>query len=313
VLSIALVGCGRWGASILRDLKSLSVRVVVVARSPSSIARATDGGADAVVDSVDALPAVDGAVIAAPTAMHADVVLSLAPSGIPIFCEKPLTDDVATAERIVETAGERVYVMDKWRYHPGVVALAEIARSGELGAVSGIVTRRLGWGHPHADADAAWTLLPHDLTIGLEVLGELPRPVAAVAELDDRGLLALTGLLRGSYWHSFELSVRSPRRLRSVELRCRDGVATLGAAYDDVLRIDRSEAALRGGSAAEPEFRTIANTMPLIVELEAFVAFVGGTGPPPKSSAADGLSIVRAIAALRAFAGIPQNARCSLR
>ncbi|MEA2720216.1 MAG: hypothetical protein QOJ39_2080 [Candidatus Eremiobacteraeota bacterium] len=308
MLSIALVGCGRWGAYILRDLKALGVRVVVVARDPRSVARATDGTADAVVDSIGALPAVDGAVVATPTSTHADVVLQLAPLGIPVFCEKPLTDDVAAAERVVEAAGDRVFVMDKWRYHPGVIALGEIARSGELGAVSGVVTTRIGWGHPHADADAAWILLPHDLSIALEILGDLPRPVAAAAEVGERGLLALTGLLQGAQWLRFELSVRSPQRLRSVELRCHDGVATLGGAYDDVLRIDRSDAALLCGPAPEPELRTIETTMPLAVELKAFVAFVSGSGPAPKSSAADGLRIVRAVAELRALAGLAKSA-----
>jgi predicted dehydrogenase len=304
LLSIALVGCGRWGRHILRDLVTLGVRVVVVAREAESVASARAGGADAVVDSVEALPAVDGAVVATPTSTHADVVLRLARTGVPIFCEKPLTDDAADAERVVEAAGDRVYVMDKWRYHPGVTALAHIARSGELGAVSGLVTYRLAWGHPHPDSDAAWILVPHDLSIGLEILGDIPPPVAAVAETDDLGLLALAGVLQGAVWHRFEIGVRSAERVRSVELRCRDGIATLGGAYDDVIRVQRTQAALRGGPAPEPELRAVAQTMPLLAELEAFVAFVAGTGLPPKSSAADGLRVVRTIERLRALAGI---------
>jgi predicted dehydrogenase len=308
MLTVALVGCGRWGAHILRDLVTAGVGVVVVARDPAAVARAGDGGAAAVVDSIDSLPAVDAAVVATPTSTHADVVMRLAQTNIPIFCEKPLTDDVAAARRIVETAGDRVFVMDKWRYHPGVVALAAIARSEELGPVCGVATQRLGWGHPHPDADAAWILLPHELAIGLEILGEIPRPVAAAAEIAGGRLLALTGLLREPLWLRFELSVRSPERVRSVQLRCRDGIATLGGAYDEALRIDRTTGALRGDAVPEPEFRGFANTLPLVAELQAFISFVQGMGPPPKSSAADGLRIVRAIAELRALAGIAVGA-----
>jgi hypothetical protein len=44
--------------------------------------------------------------------------------------------------------------------------------------------------------------------------------------------------------------------------------------------------------------------MPLLAELEAFVAHLEG-GPAPKSSAAEGALIVRRIAELRALAGLP--------
>ena len=304
MLNVALVGSGRWGRHILRDLKGLGVRVVVVARDPASIARANDGGADAIVHAIEDLPAVHAAVVATPTTVHADSVARLAPRGIPVFCEKPLTDDVRDAERIVELCGERVFVMDKWRYHPGILALAEIARSGELGDVQGLVTHRLGWGHPHHDADAAWILLPHELSIGLEILGDIGQPAAAVAELDDNGLVAIAGVLRGARWHRFDVGVRSMQRRRSVELRCRNGIAALGDAYDDAVRIERTEAALTGGSAPEPERRAIAATMPLEAELAAFVAYVAGSGPPPKSSAADGLRIVRAVTEIRTLAGL---------
>jgi predicted dehydrogenase len=308
VLSLALVGCGRWGAHILRDLVTAGVRVVVVARDPSSIARARAGGAAAIVGSIDALPPVDGAVVATPTSTHAEVVLQLAREPFPIFCEKPLTDDPATAQQLVEIAGDRLFVMDKWRYHPGVLALAEIARSQELGPVFGVATERLGWGHPHADVDAAWILLPHDLAIGLEVLGEIPRPIAATAEVGERGLLALSGVLQERSWLRFEVSIRSPQHVRSVQLRCRDGVATLGGAYDDALRIDRTTGALRGAAAGEPELRAFEKTLPLATELNAFVDFVRGAGPAPKSSAAEGLRIVRAVAELRSLAGIAAGA-----
>jgi len=58
-LRVGLVGCGRWGRLILRDLKALGCWVVVAARSPASIANAQAAGADAVVADIDELPPVD--------------------------------------------------------------------------------------------------------------------------------------------------------------------------------------------------------------------------------------------------------------
>ena len=304
MVKIGLVGCGRWGRNILRDLRQLGALVAVADIAPEARAAARELGAETVADSLDALPQVDGFVVATPTVTHGGVVLTLAAAGVPVFCEKPLTNDLRAAERIVDVAGDRVFLMDKWRYHGGVRALAAIARSGELGPVQGVVTRRVGWGCPHADVDAVWILLPHDLSIGLEILGELPRPVAAVAECDERGVLALAGLLRGAAWQRFEIDARSAQSARTVELRCRDGVATLAGSYDDSVRIQRSEAALLGGEPPAAELRTIEPGLPLYAELETFVAYVAGRGPAPKSSAAEGAAIVAAIAALRALAGL---------
>ncbi|MGH2726888.1 MAG: Gfo/Idh/MocA family protein, partial [Actinomycetota bacterium] len=113
--TVALVGCGHWGRHILRDLKILGCRVPVVARSSESVARAEEGQADAIVEGTAELPELDGVVVATPTATHAEVVEALLAFGVPIFVEKPLTSDPGSARRIAALAGDRVFVMDKWR------------------------------------------------------------------------------------------------------------------------------------------------------------------------------------------------------
>src|SRR3712207_981644 len=93
---IGLIGVGRWGRHVLRDLRTLNCDVWAVARSPESVARATGGGAAAVVADVAALSAVDGAVVCTPTSTHADVVEAVrAAQDVPVFVEKPLTADPA--------------------------------------------------------------------------------------------------------------------------------------------------------------------------------------------------------------------------
>ena len=85
-------------------------------------------------------------VVATPTATHAEVVEEALGLGVPVFVEKPLTADVESARRVAAIAPDRLFVMDKWRYHPGVRELARIAQSGELGPVVGIHARRVGLG-----------------------------------------------------------------------------------------------------------------------------------------------------------------------
>ncbi len=264
--NIGLVGCGRWGRLVLRDLLSLGATVSVVA-SGDNARLAKAAGAEVVVGSPRDLPSTDGLVIATPTPTHADVIEALLPRGVPIYCEKPLCDDAARARRLAAAGRDRLFVMDKWRYHQGVLELAAIARSGELGPVIGLRTTRVGYGHGHPETDCTWTLLPHDLCIAQEILGRL----------------------------------LPPQRL--VTLLCRDGVATLEDAYADHLVMVANPPP--GGTIAEPRTtrRPIPVEMPLLAELAAFVDHLNG-GPPPRSSAAEAAETVAAIVEIRRLAAI---------
>ena len=295
---VGLVGCGRWGRNILRDLRELGCDVHVVARSPASVERAREGGARRIVDTVQDLAGVDGVVVATTTSTHAEVVERSLELDVPVFCEKPLCPDAAHASRLAALAPARLFVMDKWRYHPAVLALGAIAREGSLGAIHGLRTIRIGWGSEHDDVDAVWVLAPHDLAIALEILGELLPPRAAVAEAGARGRAGLVGLMSsGERWHVLEVSSRSPERVRRVELHCADGVAFVAGGWDEHVTV------LRDTPSGEPSEERVdtPGELPLLAELRAFVSHLSG-GPAPRSSASEGALVVEHIAALRALA-----------
>lgn len=294
---VGLVGCGSWGRHILRDLRALGCDVPVVARSEESRSRAGAGGAAPIVSDVALLPAVDGVVVATPTSSHATVLDEVLGLGVPVYCEKPLCDDADDAARLAALAPDRLFVMDKWRYHPGVLELAAFVREHTLGHVSGVKTLRLGWGNPHDDVDPVWVLAPHDLAIALEIMGTLPSPEAAVAHWLDGDALGLSALLRGpDWWHALEVSGRSPERIRRIELHGAEGVAVLADGWDEHVSIYK-----HGVDEVEEQRIDARGELPLLAELRAFVEHLGG-GPPPKSSAAEGASTVATIAELRRLA-----------
>jgi predicted dehydrogenase len=291
---VALVGCGRWGRHILRDLLELGSAVVVADPAADGRAHARSAGAVAVVCDALELPSVDGAIVATPTVTHAAVLDGLLPRGVPVFCEKPLTADAASAADLAARGGARLFVMDKWRYHPGIEALRDLARSGELGPVRSLRTTRVGWANPHADVDAIWILAPHDLSIAIEILGRLPEPRAAVGEQLGGRAVGLLGVLGDDPWVALDVSVATEEMRREVRLQCRDGIAVLADASRENIQIVR-----HGGPV---EQRPIAPEPPLRRELGAFLAHLAG-GPPPKSSGADGAAVVSVLARLRVLAG----------
>ena len=294
---VGLAGCGRWGRHILRDLVALGCDVPVVARSDASRERAREGGAETIVADIASLGAVDGVVVATPTATHADVVAEALELGVPVFVEKPLTADVASARRLAAAAPDRLFVMDKWRYHPGVRELARIAQSGELGPVVGIHSRRVTLGHRYSDVNTVWIHAPHDLAIALEILGQIPEPRHAVPELVDGELAGLTAILGESPWVVIEVSALAPGHRRELRLVCEQGVAQLDGGYAEDVVIARAGKIEEGAA----ERRSAAGELPLLAELRAFVEHLQG-GPPPKSSAADAVVIVESVAAMIAQA-----------
>jgi predicted dehydrogenase len=298
---VALIGSGRWGRHILRDLLSLGCEVPVVARSQASIERAREGKASAIVPDIASLGPVDGVVVATPTITHAEVVGEALELGVPVFVEKPLTADVASARRLAEAAPDRLFVMDKWRYHPGVAELARIARSGEIGAPVGIHSRRVTLGHRYSDVNTVWIHAPHDLVIALEILGEVPPPRSAVPELVGGELAGLTAFFGNSPWLVIEVSAIAPAHRRELRLVCEEGVAQLDGADADAVVIGRAGQINKDSV----ERRPIPAEMPLLTELQAFVEHLRG-GPPPRSSAADAVAIVEAVAETIALTGFEE-------
>jgi predicted dehydrogenase len=287
---VGLAGCGRWGRHILRDLRDLGCEVPVVARSQASRRRAADGGAAEIVAEVAELRGVEGIVVATPTSTHAGVVEEALALDVPVYVEKPLTADLASARRLAAAAPDRLFVMDKWRYHPGVRELARIARSGELGGVVGIHSRRVTLGHRYSDVDTVWIHAPHDLAIALEILGELPAPRGAVPELVGGELAGLTAILGEAPWVVIEVSTLAPAHRRELRLVCEGGVAQLDGGYAESVVIGRAGAI----DADSVEHRPVEGELPLLAELRAFVEHLRG-GPPPLSSAADAVAIVETV------------------
>jgi predicted dehydrogenase len=219
--------------------------------------------------------------------------------GRPIFVEKPLDVDLARARRLPGTARLLVFVMHKWRYHPGVEALAGIARSGELGAVRGLELQRVDRGFPkRRKVDPVWNHAPHDVSIAFHVLGEAPEPVWAHPHPLDRpggGVVALFRT-RAGVEILYATSVASPSKRRTTILACENGWAQLPDALADHILVSRD--------GDPPEQRPIDTTMPLLTELRVFLAHLAG-GPPPMTSLEEELVMLEAVAGMRRLAGLP--------
>jgi predicted dehydrogenase len=130
---------------------------------------------------------VDAAVVAVPTSAHADVGCPLLESGIDVLVEKPITADLASARRLVDTAARHQRILQVGhleRFNPAVTALKKIVRLPLFFEI-----HRLSLFSPRSlDVDVVLDLMIHDLDIVLDLAGMLPEEIraAGISILSDK-------------------------------------------------------------------------------------------------------------------------------
>jgi myo-inositol 2-dehydrogenase/D-chiro-inositol 1-dehydrogenase len=141
-MRLGLIGLGRIGAFHADTLSRLpAVESLVVTDAVASVRAevAERVGAEA-ADTVEDLlrRGVDAIVIAAATTAHTDLIRAGIDAKIPIFCEKPLSGDLAEAiavARLVNDSTVGVQIGYPRRFDPAYRAVRAAVESGELGWV----------------------------------------------------------------------------------------------------------------------------------------------------------------------------------
>jgi predicted dehydrogenase len=133
-MRVAVLGLGSIGARHARNLRALGHDVVAFDPRPA------DGAEDwPRADSVvGALSGSDAAVVATPTAMHAEHAIAALELDVPVLVEKPLAVDFPAAQRVAQAANERgviCAVAMNLRFHPAIQALRGLISDGSLGPI----------------------------------------------------------------------------------------------------------------------------------------------------------------------------------
>ncbi len=298
---IGLIGCGRWGQNLLQELVQAGAEVYVA--DPSETARdlAKAANANEVCDAVDKLPRVDGYLIATPVRTHYQIATSLLDKDVPIFIEKPVSLDLNETEQLLGSNNRRIFELHAWRYHAAVRKMARALDEKLLGKARWIRTTRANWTSPGNEGDAIWTLLPHDLSIILELLGELPSLRSAIAETCARKPVGVTACLEAPSGVKClaEVSTRYSSRRREVRVHCDNGVMELSPDASTLSFVRGKPDQL----VYEVEEFKVGHLSTLEVQMKAIVDYLQG-GQEPKSNAAESLAIARLIHEIRQSTGV---------
>lgn len=138
-MRIGVIGVGRIGAYHAETLRDLHGVDTVVITDPDP-ARLADVGAalnlQTAPDVDTLLGTVDAVLIASPTSSHAELIGRGADAGLPMFCEKPISLDLASTRDVVArvaAAAIPVQMGFQRRFDAGYVAAADLVAAGAVG------------------------------------------------------------------------------------------------------------------------------------------------------------------------------------
>jgi len=186
----AVVGAGSFGRHHLRILSQspgAELAGVVDTDTQRASGVAAQYGCPLYSSLADLAGKVDAAVVAVPTAAHADVGCALLEAGIDVLVEKPIAPDLASARRLVDTAARTSRILQVGhleRLNPAITALKKLMTLPLFFEI-----HRLSLFSPRSlDVDVVLDLMIHDLDIVLDLVGTMPDEIraAGISILSDK-------------------------------------------------------------------------------------------------------------------------------
>ena len=187
-IGIAVVGTGYWGPNLIRNFSTLDAcRVVAVADSSRERLEAVGRTYPHVslTDRFDELlqdEDIDAIAIATPADTHYELGKTVIESGRSVLIEKPLATTVSECEKLIELSEQQRKVLmvgHTFEYNAAVECVGEYIEKQELGEIYYIYSQRLNLGIVRRDVNAMWNLAPHDISIALKWLKQMPVAVSA--------------------------------------------------------------------------------------------------------------------------------------
>jgi predicted dehydrogenase len=300
-LNVGVVGLGYWGPNLLRALAEMpgarlrwmcdldEQLLEGFGRRYPGPERTTE--VDRLLDD----PALDAIVFATPVFTHFDLASRSLEAGKHTFVEKPLAPSSELASELLRRARAQDLVLmcgHTFLYSPPVRAVKDLLRCDELGEVFFVSSSRVNLGLHQPDVSVIWDLGPHDFSILLYWLEEVPRTVRAVGRdsivpgIPDVAFVTLT--YESGIVANVELSWLAPSKLRrTVVVGSRkmvvydDGspepvrVFDHGVVYKDPETFGEYKLAYRTGDILSPKIDAYE---PIVEELDDFLGAIRNGG-----------------------------------
>jgi len=184
--NLAVIGTGYWGKNLVRNFAQLEVlhticdtdedRLKQMEKDYPRVNKVMAFGEVLGNDEIDAV------AISTPAELHYQLTKEALLAGKDVFCEKPLALTVEQGVELTTLAekNKRILMVGHLlEYHPAVLKLKELIHQGELGKINYIYSSRLNLGKIRREENILWSFAPHDISVILLLLNEMPTTVSA--------------------------------------------------------------------------------------------------------------------------------------
>ncbi len=176
-ITTAVVGVGAFGrqhARVLASLPSAELVAVVDTDAVRAGSTAEEFGCAAFTDYRELVGKAQAVCLAVPTVLHAEIGIPLLEAGIDLLVEKPIADDLTSADALIDAADRHDRVLQVGhleRFNP----IVEAAQQGASLPLFFEVQRMSPFSARSLDVDVVLDLMIHDLDI---VLSMVDSPIA---------------------------------------------------------------------------------------------------------------------------------------
>lgn len=294
-VGIGVIGVGSWGKNHARVFSELEqANLVAVADQDSErakiIAKKFSARHYSDIDELLRQEEIDAVTICTPTITHADLALQAIEAGKHLLVEKPMTDTVQQAHRIIDAAkSAKAILMVGFveRFNPSVQTAAEVIDDGRVGELVLGSARRLGPFVPSrvADIGIIKDLAIHDIDISRFLVKQEATSVYAIAgslihKYEDHANLVIRFDDKPAFF--IECNWLTPRKTRGLNITGSEGVLSLDYISQEVSL----------GTSYWTQKSTAQWDEPLKRELTHFVHSVAQR-QEPQTSGTDGLEALR--------------------
>jgi predicted dehydrogenase len=185
-IKVGVVGCGYWGPNLVRNFRVLAdcqlKAMCDISEERLAHLKSLYPEVEGTTDYSHLLNGIglDAVVIATSVKLHHPMAKASLLAGKHTFIEKPMAASSEECEELVEIAQKKGLVLmvgHTFLYSPAVRKIKEVVEWGDLGEIRYICARRLNLGLYQKDINVAWDLAPHDISIILHIMEELPLSV----------------------------------------------------------------------------------------------------------------------------------------
>jgi predicted dehydrogenase len=185
-LNIGVVGCGYWGPNLIRNLRALpDCRMKTMCDISEERLRHLRALYPEIVGETryEALledPELDAIVVATSVKHHFPMAKASLLAGKHTLIEKPMARSRAECEELIALARSKGLILmvgHTFLFSPAVRKIKEIVDNRDIGDIRYISARRLNLGLFQKDINVTWDLAPHDISIILHIIGEMPHSI----------------------------------------------------------------------------------------------------------------------------------------